>query len=96
VQNRPPHYLCSYAYFNLVLRKLIFQLQTCSQRIQKSSMSRFHMPVNLDDVVLVRHMTRDATFHDRPHPFTLRRLERVSQKASPTLYNLSGLCPKFA
>ena len=84
VQIRTPHYLCGGAQFYVTLRKLIFQLQACSQRIQKSTMPRFYMSINLNDVVLIRHMSRDATFHDRPHPFTLRRLYRVSQQASPT------------
>jgi hypothetical protein len=53
------------AHFDIVLRKLILQLQAFSQRIHKTSMVRFHSSVDSDDIVLA--MSRDSAFHGTPH-----------------------------
>ena len=54
--------------FDVVLRKLIFELQAFSQRIHKTSMVRPYSSVDSDDIVLIRQaMTRDDVFHELPH-----------------------------
>ena len=40
--------------FDVALRKLISETQRVSQRINKTSMVRFHSSVDLDDIVLIR------------------------------------------
>ena len=40
--------------FDVVLRKLISETQRVAQRINKTSMVRFHSSVDLDDIVLIR------------------------------------------
>jgi hypothetical protein len=59
---------CRRARFDLVLRKLIFELQAFSERIHKTSMVRFYSPVDSDDVMLIRQtMSCDSAFHGTPH-----------------------------
>jgi hypothetical protein len=50
--------------FDVVLRKLIFELQAFSQRINETTMVRFHSSVDSNDIVLT--MSRDAVFHKTP------------------------------
>jgi len=57
------------ANFNVVMRKLISELQACPQCIQESSMPRFCSPIDLDDVILIMQaMSRDLVFHATLHP----------------------------
>jgi hypothetical protein len=63
-------------HFDVVLRELISELQAFSQRVHKTSMVRFYLPVHSDDIVLIRQTTsRDGAFHDKPHNHR-RNIER--------------------
>ena len=54
--------------FDVMLRKLISEEQAFSQRIDKTSMMRFHTSVDLNDIVLIRQaLSRDSASHDTPH-----------------------------
>ncbi len=57
--------------FDVITRKLIFELQTCSQCVLVASMRRANLPIDLQDVVLVREATirRDPIFHETPHQY---------------------------
>jgi hypothetical protein len=65
------HYLFGdyLAQFDVIMRKLIFELQACSQCILIASMRRVNSPIDLQDVVLTRETTirRDPIFHEIPH-----------------------------
>jgi hypothetical protein len=50
---------------DVVLWKLIFELQAFPQRINKTSMMRSYSSVDSDDIVLT--MSRDSAFHGTPH-----------------------------
>jgi hypothetical protein len=54
-----------FADFNVVMWKLIFELQACSQRVLKASMTRIKSAVDLQDVVVLRkvRITRDSVLH---------------------------------
>ena len=62
--------------FDVVLRKLILQMQTFSQRIHKTSMVRFYSSIYSDDIMLIRQMSRDSAFHGIPHSYRCRNIER--------------------
>jgi len=54
--------------FDVVLRKLIFELQAFSQGIHETSMVRFYSSVYSDDIVFIRQTTcRDGAFRELPH-----------------------------
>jgi hypothetical protein len=54
--------------FDVVLRKLIFELQAFPQRIHKTPMVRFHSSVDSNDIVLITQtMRRDDVFDELPH-----------------------------
>ena len=56
------------AHFDVVMRKLIFELQARSQRVDKASMPRFRLSIDLKDIVLMRQIIRRNTaFHETPH-----------------------------
>jgi hypothetical protein len=56
------------AHFDVVTRKLIFELQARSQRVYKASMPRFRFSIDLKDIVLMRQtIRRNTAFHETPH-----------------------------
>jgi len=57
-----------HAYFHVVVRKLIFELQACYQCILIAPMRRTHLSIDLEDIVLMRRTKRrDPIFHETPH-----------------------------
>jgi len=71
MQNSTLRYFFSrvfHAHFDVVVRKLIFELQARYQRILVTSMRRVNLPVNLEDIILTeRTVRRDPIFHETPH-----------------------------
>jgi hypothetical protein len=66
------HILCR-THFDVVMRKLIFELLACSQCIHETSMLRFHPSIHLKDEVLIRQtMSGDTALHETPHLLALR------------------------
>ena len=53
------------AHFDIVLRKLIFELLAFPQRINETSMVGSYSSVDLDDIVLA--MSGDSACHGTPH-----------------------------
>jgi len=70
------HYLFGgyLAQLDVIMRKLILELQTCSQCILKTSMRRVNPPIDLEDVALTREIVigRDPNFHETPHQYILQ------------------------
>ena len=83
--------------FDVVLRKLIAKTQCFSQRIDKTSMMRFHTSVDLNDIVLIRQaMSRDDASHDTPIN-RRRNIERTDCSAALRPRKLSvASCLKYA
>src|SRR5579863_5306319 len=54
-------------HFDVVLRIRVSELQGSSQCIHKALMLRFHLAIDLADVVLVRMTIRDIAFHETHH-----------------------------
>jgi hypothetical protein len=60
---------------DVVLRKLIPELQAFSKSIQETSMVRFYSSIYSDDKVLIRQISYDSAFHGIP-PKSLPHIER--------------------
>ena len=58
---------CLRAHFDVVLRKLIAELQAFSQSIQETPMVRFYSSIYADDKMFIRQMSCDSAFHGSPH-----------------------------
>jgi len=71
MQNRSLHYFFSrvfHAHFDVVVRKLIFELQARYQRILVAPMGRVNLPIDLENIILMkRTIGRDPIFHETPH-----------------------------
>jgi len=68
------HYLFGgyLAQFDVIMRKLILELQACSQCILKTSMRRVNPPIDLQDVAFAWEIGRDPIFHETPHQYIPR------------------------
>jgi hypothetical protein len=53
------------AHFDVVLRKLIFELQAFPQGVNETSMVRSYSSIDSDYIELT--MSRDGAFHGTPH-----------------------------
>ena len=58
---------CLRAHFDVVLRKLIAELQAFSQSIQETPMVRFYSSIYADDKMFIRQMSCDSAFHGSPY-----------------------------
>jgi hypothetical protein len=72
MQNIFPRDLFSLGYLanlDVVVRKLIFEQQACSDCILIASMRRINSTIDLEDIVLVTEtaIRRDPIFHETPH-----------------------------
>jgi hypothetical protein len=77
VQSRSLFTACIHrAHFDVVLRKLIFELQAFSQCIQETSMVRFYSSIYADDKMLIRQMSCDSAFSWDSPPKSLPHIER--------------------
>ena len=54
--------------FDIVLRKLITQIQAHPQRVYETAMVRFYSTVDPNDIVVIWQVICDGAFHVRPHP----------------------------
>ena len=70
---------------DIVLRKLVAQIQAFSQRIYETAMVRFYSTIDPNDVVVVRQVTCDGAFHVRPPSIAAATLDedRNTRQRSP-------------
>jgi hypothetical protein len=54
--------------FDIVLRKLVAQIQAFPQRVYETAMVRFYSTVDPNDIVVILQVICDGAFHVIPHP----------------------------
>src|ERR1700760_2728961 len=82
--------------FDIVLRKLVAQIQAFPQRVYETAMVRFYSIVDPNDIVVIRQMICDGAFHVRPHPSLPRHLTKTEWAAAlPTRQGYADSCHNF-
>ena len=86
------HYLFGgyLAQFDVIMRKLILELQACSQCILKTSMRRVDPPIDLQNVAFARETAvgRDPIFHETPHQYIPRHAPQCVRGRAPKAQEL--------
>ena len=68
--------------FDIVLRKLVAQIQAFPQRVYETAMVRFYSTVDPNDIVVIRQVICDGAFHVRPHPSLPRHWTKTEMCSS--------------